>query len=71
MTSKEKKNKKRKKKQKTEKKTKNGKKKNKQTNKQTRARGKTRTVLNTHCIRMMYSGYTAPLIQRTHEVLGL
>ena len=58
MTSKEKKNKKRKKKQ-------------KQTNKQTRARGRTRTVLNIHCIRMMYSGYTAPLIQRTDEVLGL
>lgn len=50
--------------------TKNGKK-TKKKNKQTRARGRTRTVLNTHCIRMMYSGYTAPLIQRTDEVLGL
>lgn len=46
-------------------------KKNQKKNKQTRARGRTRTVLNTHCIRMMYSGYTAPLIQRTDEVLGL
>ena len=56
-----------KKKQKTEKKNQ----KKKKTNKQTRARGRTRTVLNTHCIRMLYSGYTAPLIQRTDEVLGL
>ena len=56
MTSKQKKNKKRKKKT------------NKQTNKGKR---QNKNLLNTHCIRMMYSGYRAPLIQRTDEVLGL